>query len=306
MTDLLHNRAPVPTVGNEARTILRAWRAAFIGALLLAGIAALNAHGPVHEQILLLNAELEQHPDDPARLSRRGELLLLHGLPADAQKDFARVATLRPNDITNDFRLGQAGLELGATNEAVLRLERFVNARPDSIPGHRSLFRALQLAGRPREAAAQLEAAIALSPDPLPDWYLDQARALQAAGAPAEDVLRPLDTGIVRLGPLPALELMGVEVEQQRGATDKALARLDALAARAERKERWTARRGDVLLKAGRTNEARIEFQSALRALDALPDKLRRAWTASELRQQIEAKLAGLPSATEPRTPSTP
>ena len=276
------------------------------GALLLAGSAITYAHGPVHEQILILTAELEQHPDDPVRLSRRGELLLLHGLPADAQKDFERVATLRPRDITNEFHLGQASLDLGATNDAVRRLERFVTERPDSVPGHQSLFRALRLAGRPREAAAQLDAAITLSPDPLPDWYLEQARALQDASASAEEILRPLDAGIARLGPLPALELMAVEVEQQRGTPDRALARLDALAARAERKERWIARRGDVLLKAGRTNEARLEYQSSLRAIDALPEKLRRAWTASELRQQLEAKLASLPSGKEAPAPSAP
>ena len=306
MTDPKFNPASVPAVKAFGRTIPPAWRAMLAGALLFAGTAGAHAHGPVHEQILLLTAELEQHPDDPARLSRRGELLLLHGLPGDAQKDFERVATLRPNDPTNEFHLGQASLDLGATNDAVRRLERFVTARPDSVPGHRTLFRALRLAGRPREAAAQLEAAITLSPDPLPDWFLEQAKALKDAGASAEEILRPLDAGIARLGPLPALELMAVDVEQQRGETDRALARLDALAARAERKERWIARRGDVLLKAGRTQEARSEFLSALRALDALPDKLRRAWTASELRQQIEAKLAGIPSGKESRSPSAP
>lgn len=306
MTDPKFHPASVPAAKATDRTIPPAWRAMLAGALLLAGSVVAHAHGPVHEQILLLTAELEQHPDDPARLSRRGELLLIHGLPADAQKDFERVATLRPRDITNDFHLGQASLDLGATNDAVRRLERFVNARPDSVPGHRTLFRALRLAGRPREAAAQLDAAITLSPDPLPDWYLEQAKALQAADAPAEEILRPLDAGIARLGPLPALELMAVEVEQQRGETERALARLDALAARAERKERWIARRGEVLLKAGRIQEARTEFLSALRFIDALPEKLRRAWTASELRQQIEAKLASLPPAKESRSPSAP
>ncbi|MBL9173268.1 MAG: hypothetical protein JNL10_07035 [Verrucomicrobiales bacterium] len=306
MTDPNSNPASVSATKVQRTRTPPAWRAMVAGALLFAGAEGTHAHGPVHEQILILTAELEQHPDDPARLVRRGELLLLHGLPADAQKDFQRVATLRPRDITNEFHLGQASLDLGATNDAVRRLEQFVNACPDSVPGRRTLFRALRLAGRPRDAAAQLEVAIALSPDPLPDWYLEQARALQTANAPAEEILRPLDAGIARLGPLPALELMAVDLEQQRGQTDRALARLDALAARAERKERWIARRGDVLLKAGRTNEARIEFQSALRILDALPDKLRRAWTASELRQQIEAKLAGVPPGTESRAPSSP
>ena len=81
-----------------------------------------------------------------------------------------------------------------------------MNARPGSrFQDIEASFRALQLAGRP-EAAAQLERRPSRSaPIPLPDWYSDQARPCKAAGALAEDVLRPLDTGIVRPGPLPAL-----------------------------------------------------------------------------------------------------
>jgi len=262
--------------------------------LLALGTGVLCAHGPLHEQILLLTAELEAHPDDPDRLVRRGELYLLHGLPADALPDFERAARLRPNDITNEFRLGRTAFDLGATNEAIRRLEQFVAARPDSPAGRRALAQALRSAGRPREAAQQVAAAIALIAEPPPEAYLEQARDLIVAQAPADEVLQCLDGGMARHGPLPALQLLAVDVEMQRGETDRAVARLDALAARAERKERWLSRRGDLLLRAGRTNEARASFSAARAALDALPEKQRRAWTAGELRHQLDAKLAGL------------
>lgn len=261
--------------------------------------APLWAHGPLHEEIVRLTAELQQQPDDPVRLARRGELLQLHGLPDQARMDFERLAIVHPTDITNDFRLGQVQLELGITNEAVRLLERFATRRPQSAPGQLLLARALMMAGRPRDAAGHFAQAVEMTEDPAPDWYLEQVRALRLAGVPREELLRCLDTGIARLGPLPVLQLPAVELEVQRGATDQALARLDALAARAERKERWLVRRGDVMKEAGRIHQARGEYLAALQALDALPDKLRRAWTAAELRQQVEAKLAALPAPAE-------
>ncbi|MBN8248943.1 MAG: tetratricopeptide repeat protein, partial [Verrucomicrobia bacterium] len=152
--------------------------------LLALGGGVVCAHGPLHEQILILSAELEAQPDDPDRLARRGDLYLIHGLVAEARADWERLAGLSPNDITNEFRLGQVALELGGTNEAVRRLERFVTARPDSPTGHRVLARALRMSGRPREAAAQVAAAIAGIADAPPEAWLEQARDLVAAQAP--------------------------------------------------------------------------------------------------------------------------
>lgn len=273
---------------------------------LLLWTSPLWAHGPLHEEIVRITAELQQHPNDPVRLARRGELLQLHGLSDQARIDFERLAILRPADITNDFRLGQVQLELGVTNEAVRLLERFATHRPQSAPGQLLLARALLMAGRPRDAAEHFAQAVAVTAEPSPDWYLEQLRALRLAGVPKEELLRCLDAGIARLGPLPVLQLPAVELEVQSGFTDRALARLEALAARAERKERWLVRRGDVLKDAGRIDQARVEYLAAREALDALPDKLRRAWTATELRQQVEAKLAALPASVEAGRANSP
>ena len=284
-----------PTSGPVSRH--RSFPALALAAVLLA--PGVRAHGPIHEQILQLTSELAEHPDDPERLAHRGDLYLRHGLSGEALADFERLAVLQPGDITNAFRLGAAALELGRTNEATRHLERFVQARPGSAAGQRLLGRALWAAGRPRDAAGCFGVAITLDADAPPDAYLEQARALMAASADTPEVLVCLDAGMERHGPLPALQLLAVDLEMSRGATDLALQRLDALTARAERKERWLARRGDLLLQAGRCAEAREAFLVARRALDALPDKQRRAWTATELRQQLETRLTELSEAPE-------
>lgn len=265
-------------------------------AALFSGVLALSsrAHGPLHERIVALTEELAAHPEDVGRLALRGELFRLHGLWSEARVDFEQVARLRPADVTNDFRLGRLDLESRETNSAVARLTRFAAAAPGDVAGRFALARALVLAGKPAEAIPHFSAALMAGTETRPEWFLERTQAARCAGAPVEAVLAGLDEGIARFGPLPLLQLPAVELEVQRGAIPAALARLDAIAARAERKERWLYRRGEVLRQAGRSAEARREYLAARDSLDRLPDKLRRAWVATELRQQVEARLAEL------------
>ncbi|HRI13836.1 MAG TPA: tetratricopeptide repeat protein [Verrucomicrobiota bacterium] len=253
-----------------------------------------QAHGLLHAEIAQLTAELDQFPNDPARLAQRGELFRVHGLFSEARLDWDKVAALLPNDVTNDLRLGLLELGVRNTNAAVKRLDHFLEARPSSLEGQLAAAEAETLAGNSIRAVAHWSTAIGLSDEPRPDWYLHRARAGQSAGQSPNQILEGLDAGIARYGPLPSLQLMAVDLEVQRGAIDAALARLDALAARADRKERWFVRRGDVLVAAGQPERARAEFLAAQRALESLPEKLRRSWTANELRQQIDTKLAAL------------
>ncbi len=275
----------------------------FLGLSLIPATLPGRAHGPLHEEIARLSVELEKTPDDPTLLVHRGELFRIHELYSDALIDWQRVAVLRPDDVTNDLRLGLIALGQRDTNTAVLRLSRFTSVCPASLPGQLATAESCRLAGTPGEAVRHWTAAIRLSEEPRPEWFLERARDGQAAQAAETDVLAGLDEGIERYGPLPALQLLAVDLEVKRGRIDAALARLAAIAERAERKERWLFRRGEVLLAAGRTNEARQEFTAAREALDRLPDKLRRAWVATELRQQIDARLIDLRSAT-PSIPS--
>lgn len=270
--------------------LARLW---FVGWLLL-GPLTLHAHGPLHEEILRLTAELEKKPEDRDLLIQRGELFRVHELYSEARIDWEKAATLQPADATNDLRLGLIALGTRDTNAAVQLLERFVARAPNSLPGQLSAAEATRLAGQYAVSARYWSAAITLSDEPRPEWFLERARTSEKGGLPVADILAGLDEGIQRYGPLPALQLKAVDLEVGRGQIDAALRRLSAIAERADRKERWLMRRGDVLLAAGRTNEARAEFTAARTALDQLPEKLKRAWIATDLRQQLDTKLATL------------
>ena len=110
------------------------------------------------------------------------------------------------------------------------------------------------------------------------------------------EILAGIDAGVTRFGPLPVLQRFAADLELERGDADAAVNRIAAIAERAERKERWLFQQGELFLRAGRTNEARIKYSEARDALGRLPEKLQRAWIATELRQQIEARLAGVAS----------
>lgn len=261
---------------------------------LLLGPLTSSAHGPLHEEILRLTAELEKKPNNRELLIQRGELFRVHELFSEARLDWEKAAALRPTDATNDLRLGLIALGTRDTNTAVQLLERFATRISTSLPGQLSAAEATRLAGDFPSSSRYWTAAIALSEEPRPEWFLERARTAEKGGRPVAEILAGLDEGIQRYGPLPALQLKAVDLEVGRGQIDAALRRLSAIAERADRKERWLMRRGDVLLAAGRTNEARAEFTAARTALDQLPEKLKRAWIATDLRQQIDTKLASL------------
>ena len=273
-----------------------------LGLMLLLGGGPLWAHGPLHEKIQRLTLELEAHPDRRDLLIERGNLYRVHELHAEALLDWERAARLAPKDATNDFRLGLAALGLRQTNAALERLERFAAEAPGSIPGQLAAAEACRMGERHGDAVRHWTLAIRGAAEPRPEWFLDRARSSGLAGIPPKEIVAGLDEGMARYGPLPALQLKAVEIEVECGAIDEALRRLSATAARAERKERWLLRRAEVLAGAGRIDEARAEFLAARAALDGLPDRIRRGWTASELARQIDDGLAKLP----PKRDSTP
>lgn len=266
------------------------------------GWAAL-AHGPLHEQIQLLSERLGKSPADGEALSQRAELYRAHGLLAEARADAEALERLFPGNLTNRLRCGLIDLAARETNAAVANLLFWNRARPDDLSGNYTLAQAYVLAGRPAEAVPHYSRVIAgaalegrsdfSQSGARPELFLERAKAQQSAGTSVVEILAGLDVGIARFGPLPVLQRFAAELELERGEADAAVNRIAAIAARAERQERWLFQQGELFLRAGRTNEAREKFLAARSALERLPEKLQRAWIATELRQQIDARLAG-------------
>lgn len=250
-----------------------------------------GAHGAIHEQIEALTRRIEKDPGNTDLYLRRAELLRVHRDWQAALADYDEAAHLDPTGVNVDFYRGRTLLEADRPAAARDALDRFLSRQPDHGEALASRARANVRLGERRAAARDFSAAIAQLRTPNPDLYVERARAL-ADGGERDEAIRGLDEGIDLLGPLVTLELAAIDLDLSAGRFDSALARLDRVAAPARRKEQWLARRGEVLLQAGRPAEARQAFAAALGALEALPPPLRGVRATTRLEARLRALLA--------------
>lgn len=254
---------------------------------------ALHAHEGVHEQIAKVTARIQLDPRNARLFLQRGELHRVHRNWRSATRDYDRAGRLDPALAAVDLARGLLLLDRGRGAQALAPLRRYVHARGDDNRGLIALARAHVMAGESSGAADAYAAVLALTPQPDPEWILEHARALVAAGRPRA-ALEQLDAMMVRLGPVAALQLAAIDIDLSLGHTDDALRRVARAEAQAARKETWLARRGDILLRAGRTAEARAAYRSALDAIASLPEERRFTRAHRELEERMRAAL-GVP-----------
>jgi len=148
-----------------------------------------------------------------------------------------------------------------------------------------------------RSMEALSTAAINASTASRPELFIERAQSLAGEGsAYGKEALQGLDEGIKKLGPLVTLQLSAIEIELQQKNYDGALARLETVAAKSPRKETWLARKGEILVQADRTNEARAAFKAALEAMDTLPPGRRNVPAMIDLEKHLRTELEKLGS----------
>ncbi len=265
-----------------------------LGLMLLATVA--SAHDGVHEQIAEVTARIKRAPLDASLYLKRGELYRLHQDWRRAGADYNRAAHLQPGLAVVDLARGKMLFEAGRPQSARIALDRFLLKQPKHLEALVTRARVLVKLRRVVEAGQDFTAAIRLSSTPQPELYIERARLLgEEPGNNSQNIieaLRGLDEGLGRLGPLVTLQLYAVDLELRRKDYDKALARLETVAAQSPRKETWLFRRGEILLLAGRKMEARVAFGSALAALQALPIHRRHTRAVTDLEARLRTALS--------------
>jgi predicted Zn-dependent protease len=270
----------------------------FLAALLTAHLAW--AHGTVHEQIKGLDARIATEPDNAELYLQRGRLFMEDRHFGEAVEDFRRALRIDPHLRAAHYFQGDALLRSGDAPGAEREARAFLAAlgaqdRGGLMRGYRLLGQSLLERGRPLDAAGAFRTALGHAPEPDSAHYRECAAAYAAAGPGHREVaLEILDEGIARLGPLPALQEMAVDIELQAGRPDGAIRRLDALIAQGQGRERWLQRKGEILLRAARTVEARQAFEAALSAIAALPSARRNTRALRELEREIRSRLEEL------------
>ncbi len=277
-------------------------RRRIIGSIaILAGLCSvagplLLAHPGLDEQIASVNAQIAEHPEDAALYLKRGELHRIHRDWPAAQADLIKAMTLQPDLTVAELCLGRMKLDAGAPAEAKPYLDRYLAKRPNDAEALALRGSALEALGQHLRAAEDLTQCIATpGHDPRPEYYLDRARALQAAGPQyLAQAIQGLDEGRARLGDPVTLQLLALDLELERKNFDGALRRVDELAHASARQEPWLIRRGTILEAAGRPGEAREAYTRAIAAIEALPGARRGTRAVASLESEARAALQRL------------
>lgn len=270
----------------------RSVRRALALSLLLGGLRPLPvaAHGDVHGQIKEVTRQIARRPEDARLYWKRGELHRFHGEGSAALADYDSAARLDPALAEVDLGRGKALFAAGRFADSRAALRRFLARRPDHADARLSIARVYVRLGLSGEADAEFARAIRLVDRPKPDLYFERAQALAAAGR-LDAAVRAIDEGTARLGPLAALEDLGIALERRRGNYEGALARIDRLSAGRERRETLLALKGQILAEAGRPIEARASLLAARESIEKLPARLRRTRAMERLERDVQSSL---------------
>lgn len=253
--------------------------------------ATVSAHGPLHEQIARVSKLIAQYPDSAALYLKRGELHRHHRDWTAALFDYDRAERLGPGMTEVELCRGIMLLQAGWLEKAKSAINRFLANKPDEASGLLVRARVLAQLGEHVPAAEDFRRAIARTTTPQPEYYLECARALCAAGDEHIDAaLSCLDDGLRKLGRIVTLQLYAIELEIKQQRYDAALARLENIAAQSPRKAKWLLRRGEILQMAGRHEEARSAFELALQEIESLPPGRRQAKAMVDLEKRLRAR----------------
>jgi tetratricopeptide (TPR) repeat protein len=171
-------------------------------------------------------------------------------------------------------------------------LDRFLAIQPHHANARLTRSRILARLGEPLAASHDLAIAMAQLDRPTPELYLEQTRLLVTSGDDyAEAGLENLAQGIARLGPVVSLIECALESEISLGRYEEALARFDLLPTSLTMQPGWLQRRGDLLLAAGRVDDAQRIYRRTLNAILMLPPARRQSQSIQALQTALQQVL---------------
>jgi len=268
-----------------------------LAALLTIGasVGPAVAHDDLHEQIARCSEKIAAEPNNAALYRRRAELHRLHEDWDRALADLERAGELEPDHPELDHARARVLLDAGWPRSALVIIDRFLALHPKHGPGLWLRARALAALELGGESAAAYDLALRHLQVRTPDHFLERAEAWRARGPDHLDhAIAGLDEGMAELGPIISLQKLAITCELEQRDYAAALKRVDRTLEAAVRKERWLARRGEVLELAGCPAEAMASYQGALAAIESLPARHRNVAATVELQARVEAAIERL------------
>ena len=244
-----------------------------------------------------LTREIERSPRHAELFLKRGEIFRAAKNWDAALADFQQAAALDPALASVDLATAQVLLDANWPLAGKVAIDRFLRRQPTHTDGLVTRARANLKLNQPQAAADDLAQAIATSANPGPELFLERAFALTTVGPHrSEEALRAIEDGLRRHGSLLTLQLYAIDLEARAKRFDDALRRLDKVAAQSAHAEAWLARRGEILMLAGREPEARQAFTQALATVRALPPARRNSPGINELEKRLSSLVETKPA----------
>lgn len=250
------------------------------------------AHGTLHDQISIATARIEKDPDNAHYYFNRGESYREHQEWDLALADLHRAKQLDPTLTKVDFSYAKVMYGCKLYHTAKVILDKYIAKKPDVAAARITRAEVYVALNKPLLAIKDYNFAFKASDHRQPDDYLSCARIFVGMGKEhVEKGIAILDKGMKKLGPLISLRLYCIDLEISIKRYSKALVRLDSIVANANRKEKWLAQRGDILLQARQPKKARASYLESLKHIEKLPVSRRNTTTMTKLKESLLSKL---------------
>jgi tetratricopeptide (TPR) repeat protein len=255
---------------------------------------AVYSHGEVHIRINALTRQIEAATEPSTRLYLdRAELHRQDQNWAAAEADYDQAARLDPEPANVDFYRGRMLADAGRLEEARAIFDRALQRTPADGEVFIGRARVLTRLRQVDAAQADYQRGLQLLTQPAPEYFVELAQ-ISATKKQPEEALRILDRGVEKLGPSLVLQIPALEFELELKQHDTALRRLESILQLAHRKENWLARRGDILLAAGRQAEARKSYEEALATIQTLPRLVQQGPAMTALQKRVSTALSSM------------
>lgn len=271
----------------------------FFAVSLLANRSAF-AHGQLLIRIAEVSQQINTTTNKTAQLYlERAELYRMDQNWPAAEADYARATKSGSDSVKVDCchagMLADAG-QLQAARALFDKVLDRAHRNGEALVGRARVQLKL---GQRKAAITDFRRGLELLAEPAADDFIELANALASEGKGTE-ALQTLDIGIKRFGPIPALQTPAIDLELSRTNYSGALVRIETVLPQLLRKENWLARRGDVLLVAGRNAEARQSYREALAVISALPRRIQQSPPMLHLKSRVDEAIAAMADVATP------
>jgi tetratricopeptide (TPR) repeat protein len=238
-------------------------------ALVVAPIAPASADAGISKRIKVLSTHIDQSPEDQALRLQRALAYVDDNQPELALADI-KVAQTLGDPLAADYTYGVLLYRQGDNAAARPYFDRYLQAYPEDWGALGYRARLLRDLGENRLALADYETLIRLNNALDPGYYVVAARLM--ASLPdrgTDEALALLDQRIAQRGAISSLQRYAIELETQRGNYPAAIARMATLDEKLRASPQWQLDVAELLLQAGRAQEARSYLAVAQEQLQA-------------------------------------